>query len=155
MGDSAFGKRGKHTSTLMALRAILSVLLTEETEKVIIGAHEATCLSASMLQRRRDDSPLPLGRGQGPAERGDVCGTSARKYDPLAVFSWVLFWPNTLHLFRSPAPGNHCRAGRASGEGSVGASWGLGEGTRAGAARASHASTRHESPPGTRRRAGH
>lgn len=68
---------------------------------------------------------FPWTGAKGPAEKRDVCGISAHKYNPSAVYSWVLFWPNTAApaLLTSP-PGNHSRVGRASGARAAGESWG-------------------------------
>lgn len=60
---------------------------------------------------------FPWTGAKGPTEKRDVCGISAHKYNPLTVYSRVLFWPNTTCFAHQP-PDNHSQAGRAKGRGS-------------------------------------
>lgn len=66
---------------------------------------------------------FPWTGAKGPTEKRDVCGISAHKYNPLTVYSRVLFWPNTLPaLLTSPQTITAKLEGPR--EGAVGESWG-------------------------------
>lgn len=100
---------------------------------------------------------FPWTGAKGPTEKRDVCGISAHKYNPLMVYSRVLFWPNTLYLLCSPAPRQSQPSWKGQGQGQ----WvKAGVGRRdthgpGGAARATQANLCHKSPLGTCQWAGH
>lgn len=152
-----FGKRGKRTAQPKAPRGD-SLRPTDGEDRRDGWAREAAGLSVFMYDGGVMTAFFPWTGAKGPAEKRDVYGISAHKYNPSAVYSWVLFWPNTLHLLCSPAP----QAITAELEGPVGQGQRVraGVGRRdtrgpGGAARATQANVCHKSPLGTWQWAGH